>query len=98
LIGGGAEIYVGSPATAARPRKATDPPSGATTTSEQSCISAWAKKHGITRSRVPTKTSFGARALRLPLPLGSGTGLIVRFLSKQAGPLRPGSDDTAWHG
>ena len=99
LIGGGAEVYVGSPATALRARASgTDPlVVGATTTQFASNLvisGAWAKKHGITESssyQDKLKALKGA-TLAITAP-GSGTDLIVRFLSKQAG-LNPDRDLT----
>lgn len=99
LIGGGAEVYVGSPATALRARASgTDPlVVGATTTQFASNLvisGAWAKKHGITElsSYQDKLKALKGATLAITAP-GSGTDLIVRFLSKQAG-LNPDRDLT----
>lgn len=99
LVGGGAEIYVGSPSTAFRARAGGPDPLviGATIAQYASNIVVsgdWAKKHGLTEA-----SSYGDKlkalkgaTIAITAP-GSGTDLVVRFLAKQAG-LNPDRDMT----
>ena len=106
LIGGGAEVYVGSPATALRARASgTDPlVVGATTTQFASNLvisGAWAKKHGITELSSYRRQAQGAQG-RYACHYRSGQRhRFDRQVSFQAGRAqpRPGSDDhRARHG
>ena len=99
LVGGGAEIYVGSPSTAFRARAGgTDPVVIGATISQYASnlvISGdWAKTHGITdaSSYEDRLKALKGATIAITAP-GSGTDLVVRFLAKQAG-LNPDRDMT----
>lgn len=99
LVGGGAEMYVGSPSTAFRARAAGPDPLviGATITQYASNFvisGAWASKHGLTdKSSYEDKLkALKGATIAITAP-GSGTDLVVRFLAKEAG-LGPDRDMT----
>lgn len=99
LVGGGAEIYVGSPSTAFRARAVGADPLviGATIAQYASnfVVSGdWARKRGLTdKSSYEDKlNALKGATIAITAP-GSGTDLVVRFLAKQAG-LNPDRDMT----
>lgn len=99
LIGGGAELYVGSPSTTFRARSnGTDAlvigPTISQYASNLVVSGAWAGKQGITEAS-PYEAKLKAlkgSTIAITAP-GSGTDLVVRFLAKEAG-LNPDRDLT----
>lgn len=99
LMGGGADIYMGSPSTAFRARSAGADVLviGATISQYASnfVISGkWAKQYGLTEKSTYEERLRALKGATIAITApGSGTDLVVRFLSKQAG-LNPDRDLT----